>query len=142
MKKTLLTITALGALAIPVGMVSAQTDDTPDPTPPTTVLCEQAQVRLRDGTGEHAQLRERIRVEECDGCGDMVRTQTRERSQAHLQTQVGDQIQTRDHIRDQDQIRDQVRDQDQDQTRDQIRDQDQVRDQLHDGTGNQARTGR
>jgi Ni/Co efflux regulator RcnB len=97
MKRILWTITAVGALAVPVGIAAAQTDDDVTETdPPTTVVCDhdqsRDQLRLHDGTGDqertqqrahecddceqaHVRVREQVRVE--DGRGDMVRNQVR-----------------------------------------------------------------
>lgn len=93
MKRILWTITAVGALAVPVGIATAQADDDVTETdPPTTVECDREQLRLHDGTGDQARTQERLHAEDCDGCeeaelrhqyrseegqGDMVRHQYR-----------------------------------------------------------------
>jgi hypothetical protein len=114
MKRILWTITAVGALAVPVGMVAAQTDDdtTVDTETPTTVVCDQDQQRLQlhrqDGTGDQERAQQRLQAHECDGClqarervqvrvedgqGDMVRNQAR---LEECGTCTGDQVRARD----------------------------------------------
>lgn len=68
MKRILWTITAVGALAVPVGIATAQADDDlTEPDPPTTIECDRDQLRLRDGTGDQQRTHERLNATECDG---------------------------------------------------------------------------
>ena len=99
MKRILWTITAVGALAVPVGMAAAQTDDDTvvDNETPTTIECDQEQYReqrrLQDGTEGHEPVQQRLRAHDCEDCehmqlreqvgydqgqGEMVRNQVRE----------------------------------------------------------------
>ena len=119
MKRILWTITAVGALAVPVGIAAAQIDDDVTETEtPTTVVCDQEQVReqlrLHDGTGDQERTQERTQAHECDACeqaqvrvreqvrvedgqGEMVRNQVRAED---CDGCTGDQVRTRARVED------------------------------------------
>jgi hypothetical protein len=132
MRKILLTATALGSLAIPVGLASAQTSDTTDPdTTVTTVVCDQDQSRLRlhsedcEGCGGGEQYRAGTSAN--DGRGDTVRLRDRTQIQDRdCDTCTGDEVQIRDQVRLRDQVHDPVL----------------QLDRPLDGAGNQVRAGR
>lgn len=83
MKKIWLTTLALGALAVPVGVASAQTDDDVVDDTVATQECDGDQIRqqnrLHDGSGDKAQLQHRTR--QGDGVGDMVRDRDQARTE-------------------------------------------------------------
>ena len=110
MKKMWLTTLAIGAFAVPVGVVSAQAgDDIVDDTA-TTQECDGDQIRqqaqLRDGSGEQARVqrrahqgeavgelvrdRQQVRTEDCDGCdGEQLRAHDHDHDQSGGQTRQG-----------------------------------------------------
>lgn len=93
MKRTLLTLTTVGLLAMPAGIAVAE-NNTPDPTPPAT-SCDQERERARDRVQDEERLvvqhRERIELRLEDGTcdGDCVDAQVRERDQAQLGDSAG-----------------------------------------------------
>ena len=114
MRKTLLTLTTVGLLAVPTGMALAQSD-TPEPTAPvpTCVDPQQDRDRDRDRTADQAMpgAQEQQRIQQrthdqlhdgtCDGgcTGDQVQHQYQHRTQdqaqvtdgaMHRQGQMGD----------------------------------------------------
>jgi hypothetical protein len=142
MKRTFLTLTAIGALAVPVGLATAQSDDIgTETTPPTTVECDHDQLRLRDGSGD--QLRQRLHTEECS-CqeGDQVRTRT----EARLEDGSGEQVRTQARLEDGSGDRTQAQDGSDvpvgSQDRVRLQDPTQLQDHVRPGTGQQARQGR
>ncbi len=98
MKKTLLTLAAIGAFAVPFGVAVAQ-DDSGQPTEPVPTTNEPDQVRDRaqrqaddatpagqeaeerecqcDGTGPQAQQRRQLHQEGCEGPMNRAREQNR-----------------------------------------------------------------
>lgn len=129
MKKLLLTLTAAGVLAVPVGMVAADDTDTESDEPVPT--CEeheremtrerahqeeqvgtqgqeraQRQLRTHDGTDDDdaamVRVRERVQAQVEDGSGDMTRQATRERVQDRTDDADGAMVRDREHARAQD----------------------------------------
>jgi hypothetical protein len=88
-RTTLFGLTALGALALPIGLVSA--DDADEPTDEPAVVCEQKQYRQRDGSGD--QIRQRQQAEACDGECDG--SQVRARFENRAMEPQGSQLQQR-----------------------------------------------
>lgn len=120
MKRILWTITAVGALAVPVGLATAQSDEdvTDTESPTTTVECDQEQLReqlrLQDGSGDQTRTQQRLQAHECEECeqahervrhqvrveegrGDMVRNQVRIED---CDGCTGDQTRTRAQVED------------------------------------------
>lgn len=99
MKRTLLTLTTVGLLAMPAGIAVAE-NNTPDPTPPAT-SCDQERERARDRVQDQERLvvqdQERIQLRLEDGTcdGDCVVAQVRERDQAQLGDSAGLMIRAR-----------------------------------------------
>ena len=149
MKRILMTITAVGTLAVPAGLALAQIDDTTvDTGASTTVVYEQDQLRLRDQDqlrlhdgdcelcdGVHARIREQVRSTEATG--EMVRRQLRVEGD---ENDTGEQVrlQLEAHEGAGEQVRNQLRVEDCDDCTGE-----QVRSQLeaHEGAGEQVRAG-
>jgi Ni/Co efflux regulator RcnB len=116
MKKILLTITAVGALAVPAGIAAAQTDDDVTETEtPTTVVCDQDQsrdqLRLHDGTGDQERTQQRLQTYECDEC---EQAQVRVREQVRVEDGQGEMVRNQARVEDcdactGDQLRDRAR---------------------------------
>ena len=97
MKKMLITIATVGVLAVPAGMVLAQSDPVdPDTTVPTCVDHERDRERDRgadhDMLGTHEQLRTQQRTQLHDGdCdADCTGDQTQNRVRTHEQIRLDD----------------------------------------------------
>lgn len=99
MKKVLVAVAAVGALAVPGGMALAQ-DDTPAPAEPATT-CEPERDRDRDRVNDRDQLvvqaQDRVQLRLHDGTcdGDCTGDQVRDRDQVHLEDGTGPATQGR-----------------------------------------------
>jgi hypothetical protein len=94
MKKLLLTLATVGALAVPLGVVLAD-DDPVDPTEPVPTAPQPEQVRDRDHLQIHdpTPAGDRIRAQDCDCDGPLAR------GGLHDETCDGSMIRGRDQLR-------------------------------------------
>lgn len=133
MKRILWIITAVGALAVPVGIAAAQADDDViDTETPTTVVCDhdqlREQLRLHDGTGDRERMQQRLETHECDAC---EQAQVREREQNRVEDGQGEMVRDQARVEDCDAC-----------TGDQVREHRELHAGIGDQGRNQARDGR